>query len=110
VGQRLSGGITAPGGFRAAGVACGLKRRKPSAAEAPLDLALVSTIDDVPVPAAAVFTTNLAVAAPIVVSREHLAASMGLARAVVINSGCANACTGTAGMQAARDMAGATRS
>ena len=60
-----------------------------------------------PVSAAAVFTTNKAVAAPVVVSREHLAASGGRARAIVANSGCANAATGAAGMQVARDMAAA---
>jgi glutamate N-acetyltransferase/amino-acid N-acetyltransferase len=52
-----------------------------------------------------VFTTNLAVAAPVVVSKEHLARSGGIARAVVVNSGCANACTGEAGLGLARDMA-----
>jgi len=55
-----------------------------------------------------VFTTNLALAAPVVVSREHLARSGGIARAVIVNSGCANACTGDEGMQAARDMAAET--
>ena len=49
-----------------------------------------------------VFTTNLAAAAPVLVSREHLAATGGRARAIVVNSGCANACTGDAGLQAAR--------
>jgi glutamate N-acetyltransferase/amino-acid N-acetyltransferase len=48
------------------------------------------------------------VAAPVVVSREHLAATQGHARAVVINSGCANACTGPHGMQTARLMAAET--
>jgi len=99
------GGVTAPRGFRAAGVACGIKRRPPDR-PAPLDLALVAA--GAPVPAAAVFTTNLAVAAPIVVSREHLQRSGGRARAVVVNSGCANACTGQAGMAVAREMAAAT--
>jgi glutamate N-acetyltransferase/amino-acid N-acetyltransferase len=59
------------------------------------------------VSAAAVFTTNKAVAAPVVVSREHLATSGGHARAIVANSGCANAATGAAGMQVAREMAAA---
>jgi len=68
-----------------------------------LDLALL--VSDVPAQAAAVFTTNLAIAAPVVVSREHLARSGGTARAVVVNSGCANACTGDEGLQVARDMA-----
>jgi glutamate N-acetyltransferase/amino-acid N-acetyltransferase len=98
----LDGGITAPAGFRAAGVYCGIKRASANA----LDLALVSA--DAPVPAAAVFTTNRAVAAPVVVSREHLARSGGFASAIVTNSGCANAATGAAGLRAARDMAAAT--
>ena len=101
--QDIQGGITAPKGFRAAGVACGIKRRSATATFAPLDLALIVT--DGPVSAAAVFTTNKAVAAPIVVSREHLAASGGRAAAIVVNAGCANACTGDAGLTVARQMA-----
>ena len=92
------GGITAPAGFQAAGVACGLK---PSG----LDLALL--VSDAVASAAGLFTTNLAVAAPVVVSREQLARSGGYARVVAVNSKCANACTGAAGMQAARAMAAA---
>jgi glutamate N-acetyltransferase / amino-acid N-acetyltransferase len=96
------GGVTTPAGFRAAGVACGIKKAPPPPAPPPLDLALVAA--DEPVPAAALFTTNRAVAAPVVVSREHLERSGGRARAVVVNSGCANACTGAAGLDVARDM------
>jgi glutamate N-acetyltransferase / amino-acid N-acetyltransferase len=101
----VSGGITAPAGFRAAGVACGIKKPGTSATP-PLDLALV--VADQIASAAAVFTTNKAVAAPVVVSRAHLLQSGGRAKAVIINSGCANACTGAAGMQVAREMAEAT--
>jgi len=101
----VNGGITAPQGFRAAGVACGLKRQ-PESGAAPLDLALIAAGE--PVAAAGVFTTNLAAAAPILVSRDHLKRSGGLARAIVINSGCANACTGHAGAAAAQEMAAAT--
>ncbi|MFN8061523.1 MAG: bifunctional glutamate N-acetyltransferase/amino-acid acetyltransferase ArgJ [Vicinamibacterales bacterium] len=90
-------GITAPEGFRAAGVACGIK------ASGRLDVSLV--VSDRPAVAAGVFTTNLAVAAPVTVSKEHLAATHGSARAVVTNSGCANACTGRAGLDTARLMA-----
>jgi glutamate N-acetyltransferase/amino-acid N-acetyltransferase len=97
----IDGGITAPAGFRAAGVHCGIK-----ADPEKLDLALV--VSDQPATAAAVFTTNLAVAPPIVVSRDHLHASRGHARAVVVNSGCANACTGDAGRQVAHLMAAET--
>ena len=97
----MDGGVTTPLGFRAAGVSCGIKKKAGA-----LDLALVAA--DGPVSAAGVFTTNRAVAAPVVVSREHLARSGGRAHAIVINSGCANAATGAAGLQVARDMAGAT--
>jgi glutamate N-acetyltransferase/amino-acid N-acetyltransferase len=101
--RQIEGGVTAPAGFRAAGVACGIKRRAAGSASAPLDFALVAA--DEPVSAAAVFTTNKAVAAPIVVSREHLSKSGGRARVIAVNSGCANACTGEAGLHVARDMA-----
>jgi glutamate N-acetyltransferase/amino-acid N-acetyltransferase len=95
------GGVTTPQGFRAAGVACGIKKQAGA-----LDLALVAC--DGPVPAAGVFTTNRAVAAPVVVAREHLVTSGGHAKAIVINAGCANAATGAAGLHVARDMASAT--
>lgn len=92
----IAGGVTAPRGFRAAGLHCGIKKNgKP-------DLALV--VSDGPATAAAVFTTNLAQAAPVLVSKDHLAASGGRARAVVTNSGCANACTGPQGLEDAREM------
>jgi len=96
----MPGGVTAPRGFRAAGVAAGIKANKG------LDLALI--VSEMPAQAAAVFTTNLAVAAPVVVSREHLARSGGTARAIIVNSGCANACTCDDGLQVARDMAAET--
>src|ERR1035437_2836197 len=91
------GGVTTPRGFRAAGVSAGIK------ANGALDLALL--VSDTPATAAAVFTINRAQAAPVVVSREHLSRSGGRARAVIVNSGCANACTGEAGMAVARAMA-----
>jgi glutamate N-acetyltransferase / amino-acid N-acetyltransferase len=90
------GGITAPRGFRAAGVDAGIKA-------AGLDLALL--VSDAPATAAAVFTTNIAKAAPVLVSREHLERTGGVARAVVANSGCANACTGADGIRVARETA-----
>ena len=98
----IPGGITAPGGFRAAGVAAGIKKRG-NGSEPPLDLALI--VADRPVASAAMFTTNKAVAAPVVLSRAHLDASNGLTQAIVVNSGCANACTGEAGLEVARGMA-----
>jgi glutamate N-acetyltransferase/amino-acid N-acetyltransferase len=83
--------VTAPKGFLAAGVACGIK---PSGDP---DLALVATADRQPVAAAGVFTSNRATAAPVLVSADHLGATGGRAAAVVLNSGNANACTGSAG-------------
>jgi glutamate N-acetyltransferase/amino-acid N-acetyltransferase len=92
-----SGGVTAPLGFRAAGISAGIK------ADRGLDLALI--VSDTPATVSAVFTVNRAQAAPVLVSREHLEQSGGVARAVIVNSGCANACTGEEGLQVARDTA-----
>ena len=69
---------------------------------------LALLVSDAPAQAAAVFTTNLALAAPVVVSREHLARSGGTARAVIVNSGCANACTGDEGVSVAQEMTAET--
>ena len=88
--------VTAIEGFEAAGIASGIK---PSGNP---DLALVATADRVPVTAAGVFTTNLATAAPVQVSRAHLAD--GKAAAVVCSSGNANAATGEPGRTDARRM------
>lgn len=99
--ETLAGGVATPRGFRASGQYVGIK-----AAGRGLDLALL--VSDVPATAAAVFTTNRAQAAPVIVSKAHLAASQGVARAIIVNSGCANACTGSVGMQDAHDMAGLT--
>jgi glutamate N-acetyltransferase/amino-acid N-acetyltransferase len=98
--QAIDGGITAPRGFKAAGVACGIK------ASGNLDLSLL--VSDEVASAAGVFTTNLAKAAPVLLSRDHLTQSGGRGRAVVINSGCANACTGADGGDHARVMAART--
>ena len=96
----VDGGVTAPSGFSAAGVAAGLK-----AGDA-LDLALV--VAEQPSPVAAVFTTNKVAAAPVLVSRRHVAG--GAARAVVINAGNANACTGAQGERDAEATAAAVAS
>jgi glutamate N-acetyltransferase/amino-acid N-acetyltransferase len=90
--------VTAAGGFGAAGLACGIKD------SGALDLALVTTLDRTPAAAAAVFTRNRMTAAPVLVSRAHLGASGGRATAVVLNSGCANAATGTDGEHDAERM------
>jgi glutamate N-acetyltransferase / amino-acid N-acetyltransferase len=94
----MTGGITAPQGFTSTAVHCGIKA-KPGA----LDLTIVAA--ETPVSAAGLFTTNLAQAAPVLVSKAHLQQTGGVARAVVINSGCANACTGAQGMADAERMA-----
>ena len=88
--------VTAASGFEAAGIACGIKD-----GAAP-DLALVATADRRPVTAAGVFTTNLATAAPVQISREHL--RDGRAAAVILSSGNANAATGEQGRRDARRM------
>ncbi len=84
--------VVAADGFVANGVACGIK------ASGDLDLSLVATVDGLPVAAAGVFTQNLVVAAPVTLSRRHLAATGGRAAAVVTNSGNANAATGAQGL------------
>ncbi|MGE0360439.1 MAG: bifunctional glutamate N-acetyltransferase/amino-acid acetyltransferase ArgJ [Vicinamibacterales bacterium] len=96
----IPGGVTAPRGFRAAGLHCGIK------ASGKPDLALVAC--DTDATAAGLFTLNLAKAAPVLVSTAHLGATGGRARAVVTNSGCANACTGPQGLDDAREMAALT--
>ena len=88
--------VTAVDGFEAAGVACGIKP------DGRPDLALVATADRQPVPAAGVFTSNLACAAPVQVSRAHL--HNGRAAAVLVSSGNANAATGEEGRRNARRM------
>jgi len=94
----IEGGITAPTGFRSAAVHCGIKPR-PEA----LDLTVVAV--DTFASMAGIFTTNLAQAAPVLVSKGHLEATHGIGCAIVVNSGCANACTGDEGLANARRMA-----
>jgi len=86
-----------PRGFRFSATACGLKKT------GALDLALLSS--DVPASAAAVFTQNLVVAAPVVVSKKNLSTSKGRMRAVIVNAGNANCATGDAGYAASLRMA-----
>jgi len=95
---RIDGGITAPLGFTSASLHCGIKAKTGA-----LDLTVVSATR--PVSAAGLFTTNLAQAAPVLLSKRHLRQTAGLAQAVVVNSGCANACTGTQGTADAETMA-----
>lgn len=91
------GGVASAAGFTAAGVHAGF-RKNPERA----DLALIAA--ERPVAAAGTFTTNRFCAAPVQVSREHLGGAgkgYGLMRAVVVNSGNANAATGTPGLAVA---------
>jgi len=81
-----------PRGFRFSATACGLKKT------GALDLALLSS--DVPASAAAVFTQNLVVAPPVIVSKAHLRSSKGHMRAAIVNAGNANCATGEAGYAA----------
>jgi glutamate N-acetyltransferase/amino-acid N-acetyltransferase len=81
-------------GFKTAAVAAGIK------AKGALDLALICS--DTPATTAAVFTQNTFIAAPLVVSKAHLQESGHRIRAVLVNSGNANAATGEAGIQAAQ--------
>jgi glutamate N-acetyltransferase/amino-acid N-acetyltransferase len=92
----MSAPLALPSGFRTSAVACGLKSDPTT-----LDLSLF--VSDVPASAAGVFTTNRVVGAPVLVSRERVPAAV--VRAVVINSGNSNACTGEQGVRDARGMA-----
>jgi glutamate N-acetyltransferase/amino-acid N-acetyltransferase len=89
--------ITAPRGFRAAGLAAGIKKTGQK------DLALI--LSDVPATAAGVFTTNQVKAAPVKLDLAHI--QSGQACAIIANSGNANACTGKIGAIHARAMAAA---
>ena len=90
----IEGGITSPRGFQAAGVHCGIKKAKK-------DFALVYTA--APAVCAATFTTNVVQAAPVLVDKE-LCARGGRFKALAVNSGNANACTGDRGMHDAWEM------
>ena len=92
--NEITGGVTAPRGFKSSGISCGLKKSGKK------DLALVYSGKTAA--AAGVFTTNDVKAAPVLVSQERL--SDGRASAVIINSGNANACTGEQGHEDARRM------
>ena len=90
--------ITAPKGFLAAATACGLKK------SGNLDLGLI--VCPTGAKAAAVFTTNKIVAAAVTISKKHI--KTPLIYAVVVNSGCANACTGQPGINNAIKMCSET--
>jgi len=93
--EKITGGITAVPGIDAAGVKCGIKKDGSS------DLALIYSRE--PAAAAGVFTTNKFKAAPLIITERHL--SNPAIRAIVINSGNANACTGDQGIKDALSTA-----
>jgi glutamate N-acetyltransferase / amino-acid N-acetyltransferase len=101
----LPGGVTAPRGWRAGTTACGIKAFTAGASAMPSgqrdDLAVL--FSDSPCDAAGVFTTNRVKAAPVVIDQLHL--RQNRVRAVVVNSGNANACTGAQGFRDALLMA-----
>ena len=92
--KEIQGGITAPQGFKAAGVHCGIKKNEP-------DLALIYS--EIPAIAWGMFTTNKVKAAPVQVSIGKIRSRR--AQAILANSGNANACTGEKGIQDAQKMA-----
>jgi len=91
-----SGTVTAPKGFTAGATEAGIKQ------ENKLDLAILAS--EVPCVAAGLFTRNRIKAAPVVLCQQRL--SHGRATGVIINSGCANACTGEQGLADAEEMTG----
>jgi glutamate N-acetyltransferase/amino-acid N-acetyltransferase len=93
----IDGGVTAPIGFKAGGIAAGLKKNGQP------DLAVIAS--DVPAVVAGIFTTNQVQAAPVVLSKERV--KKGIARGIIANSGNANACTGPSGQQVALKMSAA---
>ena len=102
--KSVPGSITAPKGFHASAVFCDIKRLgtgKGSNKGKKNDLALI--FSDVPATVAGMFTTNQICAAPVKVCVQRV--KKGVAQAIVVNSGNANACTGKQGMQDALEMA-----
>ena len=97
--EAIEGNLATPQGFRAAAVAAGIKKKRDA-----LDLAMIFS-DSPSTTAAGVFTTNRVAAAPVVLSRKHLTESRGRCRAIVVNAGNANACTGRPGMHTAEETA-----
>ncbi len=101
--RTIAGSITSPQGFRAAAVFCDIKRLGTGTGSNKAkkgDLALI--VSDVPAAVAGMFTTNQVAAAPVIVSAARVA--QGRARAIVVNSGNANACTGRQGLADAKEM------
>ena len=93
--NRIDGGVLAPNGFRAGSVAAGIKKKK-------LDMTVLTS--DVPAAVAGAFTTNVVKAAPVVWD-QNIVSGKHAVRALVVNSGNANACTGTQGDEDVQKMA-----
>ena len=91
----INNGVTAPNGFKAAGVHCGIKKNSLKK-----DLAIIYS--DVPATACGVYTKNKVKGAPLLITKEHL--SNKCAQAIIINSGNANTCTGNDGLEKAKKM------
>ena len=101
--KTIEGAVVAPKGFSAGGVFCDIKRLgtgKGSDKGQKRDLALI--VSEAPATVAGMFTTNQVCAAPVKVCVEHI--KRGIAQAVVVNSGNANACTGKQGLKDAKAM------
>ena len=102
--RTVPGSIVAPKGFLASGVFCDIKRLgtgKGSAKGRKRDLAFI--VSEVPATVAGMFTTNQVCAAPVKVCLDRV--KKGVAQAIVVNSGNANACTGRQGLKDAIEMA-----
>src|SRR5207245_2738445 len=107
--RKIAGSICAPRGFKCAAVFCDIKKLgtgKGSEKGQKRDLALI--VSDVAATVAGAFTTNQVCAAPVKISRQRCGREF--ARAIVVNSGNANACTGQQGLRDAETMARLTAS
>ena len=92
----INKGVTAPKGFKAAGIHCGIKK-----SSLKKDLAIIYS--DVTATACGVYTKNKVKGAPLLITKEHL--NNKCAQAIIINSGNANTCTGDDGLEKAKKMA-----
>lgn len=95
--KSIDGGVTAPKGFKAGGIAAGIKKNGQP------DLAVIAS--ETPAVCAGIFTTNQVQAAPVTLSKERV--KNGRAQGVIVNSGNANACTGPSGHRVALKMVAA---
>ena len=100
----IQGGITSVVGIRAAGVYAGIKKESHKDAPKAIALIVADSVSPIDQPiAAGVYTKNRVCAAPVLLCKEHL--QQPTTRAIIINSGNANACTGDQGVHNAKQMA-----